>query len=713
MSTEYAESTREEIFSSLFRIRASFAPSNDITNEKYVAAAQAMIDQMIPESFWLELGAEISPDSARACFFRFSRQVPLLDYRTFSTASGGIIVRMICQSEFSQGAGRYASDIFSRWLVPSKQLDSEGCLSIDFSFDLCPEKRYFFSQEVFRFTHPSDLPSALSNIPHLIEGIRLNILAVYHARNIASMKSITLEQRNRIIQENISSLFLSPAATHERSAYDQIHQFLLKLSEEEKNGLVKKNIANLIRNRPQNFDRDVFYEMTAFSAYFNPHFSALRDPRHISRVIAMHYLFKKSLFVEIQNAPNERHLSFKLLKSQLTGTDPVIGILVGINLLKESERFDKKHLMGAVQICLPQAINVADSFIVDGRDEKIRIFYLEIQKQNRQPFSIQEVRVLQRELPPLLKKQVENVVHPIFMPRNEEEVLRNIVLLSKQIKFLRDLPHLTIHYEKQTDAEISFLIVLVRLLRENDLPFKELLKNTQSNLRIAVDEIRSAGTLKRRYPKEAVIFRAILDKSHFFRKDYSLDLKRARQKVVSELKLLLGEFRDYNGGMIHKQDEALEQLRKLIGEAAADNEILLENFFYSLRPGIMQTVHPPETLKILYDLLLESLKDDLAIKGFSLKVAMNGKYFFTMITAAAPTFKEEVQTAVSKLKIPSYDLTSSFLHVQELATIGFIFRSDEIERRTKLQQTLLEAMLKWKINFSCQIKAQGKTNPIL
>jgi hypothetical protein len=155
--------------------------------------------------------------------------------------------------------------------------------------------------------------------------------------------------------------------------------------------------------------------------------------------------------------------------------------------------------------------------------------------------------------------------------------------------------------------------------------------------------------------------------------------------------------------MIHKQDEALEQLRKLIGPSLADNEILLENFFYSLRPGIMQTVHPPETLKILFDLLLESLNDELAMKGFSLKVAAEGKYFFVMVAAAAPTFKEDVQTAIAKLKIPSYDLTTTFLHVQECATIGYIYRTDEIEKRNQLQQTLLDAMLKWKINFSCQL----------
>lgn len=700
VSTEYAESIDEAIFLNPFQIIPAFS-SIDSSLEKFVIAAQALINKIIPKSYWLDLEGE-SPDVIRSTFFELSRNLPIFDYSTFTDGSGGILIKMICPSEHTQGAGRYVSDVLSRWLVPSKSLESAGLISIDFKFKLYPEKGFYFRQDFIRFTHPSDLSIALENIPQLIEEIRLNMLAVYHARSISSMKNLTHEQRNFIVQENIFSLF-SPNIKHDRNVYEQMHQFLLKLSEEEKIGQVQKNIASLINSRPQNFDRDIYYEMTSFSAHFNNQFASIRDPKHISRVIAYHYLFKRTLQLAVQNDPNERHLSFKLLKASMNGQDPMIGILAGINLLKETERFEKKHLMSAIQNCLPEAVPVPDSLVIDRRDEKIRVFYLEIQKSHHQSFQLSEVRLLQQTLPTLIKRQVENVVHPIFMPRNEEEVLRNIVLLSKQIKFLRDLPHLTIHYEKQTDSEISFLIVMVRLLKENELPFKELLHSRELNLRIAIDEIRSAGMLKRRYPKEAVIFRVILDKSSFFRKDYSLDLKRARQKVCADLRQLLGEFRDYNGGMIHKQDEALEQLRKTIGPTASDHEILLENYFYSLRPGIMQTVHSPEILKTLFQLHLDALKENLNLKGFSLKTSQEGKYYFAIVAAAAPTFKEDIQNAISKLKIASYDLTTTFLHVQEFATFGFIYRTDDLEKRSLLQQTLLETMLKWKVNFSCKI----------
>jgi hypothetical protein len=703
MTTEYDEIIDMQQLTMPFCIQSRSSLSGDPSFEKYISAAQAMINQMIPEHYWVKLRSSPSEETLRSIFFHFSRYVPILDYATFADGAGGVVIKTIYPSEFTQGAGRYISDLFSLWLVPGKLLESQGIISIDFKFKYDRQKRYYFQQEFFRLTHPSDLSVALDNIARLLEETRLNILAVFHARAISATNNLSSEQRSQTIQETIFSLF-SPNPKSGRNVYDQMHQFMLKLSEEEKITQVKKNISRLINSHPQNFDRDIYYEMNAFSSNFSTYFAMIRDPGHISRVIAYHYLFKKRLLAAIQYLPQERRVIFKLLKGPLKNQSPCLGILIGINLLKETERFDKKHLMGAIQNCLPQSIAVADSFIVDRREEKLRLFYIEIQKAQQTQFTLQEIRLLQQDLPTLIKRQVENVVHPIFMPRNEEEVLRNIILLSKQIKFLRDLPHLTIHYEKQTDSEISFLIVMVRLLKDNELPFKELVKDLESDLRIAIDEIRSAGTLKRRYPKEAVIFRIILDKSTFFRKDYSLDLKRARQKVSSSLRRILGEFRDYNGGMIHKQNEALELLRKTIGPSASKHEILLENYFYSLRPGIMQTVQSAEVLKILFYQLLEALNEDLSVRGFGMKTSENNKHFFATVVAAAPTFKEDALSAIARLKIASYDLTTTFLHVHETAAIGFIYRTDETEKRLLFQQTLLDVMLKWKVNFSCQIR---------
>ena len=54
---------------------------------------------------------------------------------------------------------------------------------------------------------------------------------------------------------------------------------------------------------------------------------------------------------------------------------------------------------------------------------------------------------------------------PVFMPRNEEEIMRNIVSLSDQIKYLRDIPQVFITFDEQTTANLFFTIIMVRLLK--------------------------------------------------------------------------------------------------------------------------------------------------------------------------------------------------------------------------------------------------------
>jgi hypothetical protein len=732
----------------LFRIRQVLPHTDPL----YLAAAQQMVESVIPESCWLD-----QPISSREFFSLMSRHVPILHYELISDEPGGMIVKLLCYAEFAHGVGRYITDLFNRWLIPGKRISSEGGLSLKFRFVRYPERTWYFWHKVFLFNHIKELSSVLTTLPRLIEEAKLGLLAVYQARALASFTSLSHEQKNQIVKENLSSLFSIPYPVLDRTAYDQMQALILKLSEEEKIGEIKKNISSLWQYRSKSFDSDVFHEMTGFTShYFRAHFATVRNPRHLSRIIALHYLFKKILLQSIQRSPHERHIRIKLFNAH--ESNKTIGILLGIHLFHETERFGKKHLLEAVQTCLyrnhlknrecdeegaqifcsetsglaqaqdiseekkfvatlPSSnadssgcfgispiVAVHDSFVMDRTEEKARIFYLEIQKSSLQPFNNLELRQLRQELPPLLKKSVENLVHPIFMPRNEEEVLRTIVLLSKQIRYLRDLPHITIHYEKQTEIDIIFLVVLVRLVKETTPSFKEKLRRCPSSVRIVIDEVRVAGSLKRRIPKEAVIFRVFLEKTPFVRKDYSLDLKRARQKVSMELHRLLGEFRDFNGGMIHKQDEALEQLRIALGPVATHHEVLLENFFYSLRPGIMQTVHSSDVLCTFFDLFLKVLDQDLSQQEFVLKTTSSPNYLFLIIGAIAPTFKEEVLAAIARLKIASYDLTSSFLIVQESATLGFIFRSEDQEKRKQLQQVVLESMLHWKIHFSCQVK---------
>lgn len=306
---------------------------------------------------------------------------------------------------------------------------------------------------------------------------------------------------------------------------------------------------------------------------------------------------------------------------------------------------------------------------------------------------------LRQKLPREFAKQAENAIHPLFMPRNEEEMIRNLIVLANQIKYVRDFPQVSIHYEKQTHIDLTFTVIIARLLKGNIDPLRKILE--KSTLKMDVDDVRVMGYLKQKYAKEAAILRVTVDKKPFFRPDYSVDLLKARQKIVSELGLCLGEFRDFNGGMILKQDEALEQLRQELDMLSQEEEFLLENYFYSLKPGIMQTVHDSSILKKHYELLGAVLKSDLKLHPYHMEAISMGKFFLCFFAATAPTFKDSVINAIAQLDISSRDLTTSFLEIDHITAMGFILRTESVEVAQVFQSALRVAFHEWSHRFYC------------
>lgn len=311
--------------------------------------------------------------------------------------------------------------------------------------------------------------------------------------------------------------------------------------------------------------------------------------------------------------------------------------------------------------------------------------------------------IAQLKKPPFeFLRQAENNVHPIFMPRNEEETLRNLIVLATQIKYVRDLPQLSIHYEKQTEDELTFTVIIARLLKGAIDPLRKILEKSQ--LRMDIDDVRVMGYLKHKYAKEAAILRVTLNKRTFFRADHSVDLLRARQKIVSNLVECLGEFRDFNGGMILKQDESLSQLRHELGKLSQEKEFILENYFYSLKPGIMQTVHESFVLKRHFELLNEALDADFTLQPYQIVTALAGKFFLCFVAATSGSYKENVLDAMAPLEVSSRNLTMSFQQVEETSAMGFILRMETSETAQKFQMTIEEALREWSHRFYCIVR---------
>jgi hypothetical protein len=685
-------------YKELFHITPLLLPTGVITSgyDNYILSIEDLLGDIIPQDLYKKASSNPCYKTFHDFYVNLPKESPIITFSDITSSPCCFSFTTLCYGEFTHGTGRFIADMLSKWLIPGKNLALTGNRSLAFTFKLFSQHKYFITENFVALNDDKEVEMAKKNLQYFIKEIRLNMLSVYHARQIISMNRLSLEQKSAMIQDNILTLLKKPKKNYNTSAFDQMQNFLIKLSAEKKLSEIEQNLAYLMQKKPNTFDRDIFNAIHHMMYIFNDNFTAIRDPRHISRIIGLQYLFRKMITQALYNEPNKRHIVVKLLKTRVVYDQTpkiVLGLLITLNFMNEAEKFEKSHILETIWYCIQDVQYINKSYIADVRDEKIRSYYLEVEKSNLSNFSFEEIKTLRKRLPQELKNRVVNPVHPIFMPRNEEEILRNIILLSKQLKYVRDLPQVIITYEKQTGYNISFNVILVRLLKPNVKPLKQAFTSSNTFLKYTLEEVKKIGYLKKKYPKEANLFKVSVNNKRFFRSDKSLDLQKARQCVSKELVNILGDFRDYNGGMILKQSQAFDSLKEIV--TIKNNESLLENFFYSLRPGVMQSIIPSTIIKHLFSLLISILKNDFDEKPFYYQMHTIENYFLVSIASNNPTFKDETISAIKNLNIPSFELTQSSLEVNKIETLNFIYRSHDTKHFKSLETTIKHHLTKF------------------
>lgn len=667
-----------------------FPIGGEVDYSLYISFMQQILQKVLPEDILYTLTHPSPPGAISKAFLQLQEMLPLIIWDIPEEAPSAVSFTLLCPAEFTHGVGRYTTDMMTRWLVPGKFLAVSSIHSLSFQF-LANAKQNFFIHHMFLdVDDENDLASINNHFAALTKEIRLSILAVRHARGISSIKKLSSEEKKVLIQENLASVLDKGSKDADKNLFDQMHHFLLKLSAEEKMTKMKENFS--LSQRPKIFDRDIFNEIRNLVLLFPDKFTAIRDMGHVSRLISFQYLFRKALQERVANQPNERHVSVKLLKVKLQSRSEqkvVIGVVGGMNALRKNELFDERHLLEAMQCSIKGIRKIKDSYISYRRDaDKTHLFYIEIEKEDGTAFTLEEIKDLQKKLPKELKNHVESVIHPVFMPRNEEEVMRHIVVLSQQLKYVRDIPQVNLSFETQTERELSFTVVLLRLLKAKTPPLKELFQKAEGPLSFYDLEAKQVGFLRKRYPKEANVFTVKISKSPFLRKDYSVDLFKARQVVSAELYRIVGEMRDFNGGILSKQQEMFEQLKSALCITDQASDFLLENFFYSLTPPIMQSLLSPPVIKDLFLMMQEGLAHNFKDIPYLVTSSQSQDHFLLLIASRQGNFKDRVMERINKLSIPSSDLAHTALKTQDIFCLGFIFRCSDQRR----QDAFLEAV---------------------
>ncbi len=539
------------------------SPLQEADDKLFLTAIEQIVSKLVPPS----IKSEIEAGSLRSLF----KSLPLIQH---STISRTVSITTLCPSPYTHGVGRYLNDTLSRWLVPGKILPIMGVASLNFSFEKLLRHQFYVHHVLLDLESVEDIETAVHQMPKLVREIILNIQAVYRARYLASLRSISSEQKQQLIEQHLKS-FLQPESS---SVFDEMQHVLQKLSGEQTVQQATQAMRHLAQSRPKFFDRETFYEMTRLTTLLSDQFTANRTPQHISRVVALHYLFKKTPSVQLKVFPVKQR--------------SILCICLGY-----SREIDLSLLQHAVRLCLPSATLVEHSILSDSH-----FYYLEVTQPQFSPAEITRIRShLTDQIAQLLERQDRLA----SLPRNEEDVARNLILLSHELHAKTDSPQVIIHYEKHTRTEIVFSVLLVRLLLSDTPNLRQRIASHRNGVKFVIDELRSVGKLKQKTVKEGAVLSATVEKKPFVRADGSVHFLAARQQVAENLTHLLGSYRDFNGGMIIRQEQTLRELRELIGPVSQETSLLLESYFYSLRPGMLPAVLPVEVLKAHFLQLLE------------------------------------------------------------------------------------------------------------
>jgi hypothetical protein len=680
----------------LLKIKPNFACPEGLASgfTHYAQGIEDSLYMLISKMFEQE-----SWNSQEEFFQKILNNLPIIDWQA-AKESGILSLTCLAPAQNTHGLGRFICDHSSRWLLPGKQLALVHVNSLAFTIEKAPTCHLFFHQQLIRIDQPQDFALILDNVELFTKQLKMNILTVMHARNVVMQKTLSFEEKKMIIQENIATLLGKSQKEIDRSAYDHTHQFIIKMISEENAVQFKESLNALIDLRPQIFDRGVFNELQEQISTFSDQFIACRDTKHLTRMISYEYLFRKNTTHMTSKQPNQRHLSFKLLQTQIKNSSsnhPILGILVAMNLLRENEIFEEKHLFKALQACIQNISKIKGSFIEHRSEKNIRTFYLEVEKKDQKSLTAKELGIIKKRLPSEIKTRIESVYSPVFMPKNEEEVLKNILILSNELKYVLDIPQLYVTFQKQTESKLWFTVILLRLIKPNTKQAKLMIESLPKQIRVENLEIRTVGCLRKKYPKEAIVADFCLDKKQFVRKDFSLDLYEARRVLVSSLEETFGELRDYNGGIISKQNEALAKFRNLLTQINIHNDFLIENYFYSLLPTYMPSILPLYVMKKQFQLVLKALEKTYSFKEVFFEIQYLEQYLIILLASTNSAFKDFIMEEVHKENFHSSNLTTLNMPAEEVYLIGYIYKTEQLDEENVLVEKISNSIRKWSI----------------
>ena len=458
---------------------------------------------------------------------------------------------------------------------------------------------------------------------------------------------------------------------------------------------VYEKIQKWLCRFPNSIDNSIFNNIAIFYLLATKKFLDHRNSSHLFRIVLSIHTMQKKLLHSMTFSTHMRHLELRWIPTNLIfpfSTKPVLGCLIGFNLMDRYELFDEENIILSLQKYLPQLRLVKESsYCHISQHKNLKVLYFEIEKKNGASLSLLEQSLLKNNLEEKVRKSIQPLSPTIFMKHNDEEIYKNILVLSQEIDTLNDLPQAYINFDHQTGKEIIFRIILVHITPFHQFSLKEHFLDNK----FISERVKVVKHIEDR-PIEAHIFRLHLPRvSSLLRSDGSLNFYIARQKIVALMTSAIGEFRDYNGGILIKQQELLHEFKDNFPEFTSKDPELIETFFYALTPLEKQVIIRVEVLSKLFNYFLKNYNSKLLKGGYLFEDYHSENEIFLIVHADDSSLISAISTFLLEQSLIDLDITYNFMNTAEGVFFNCTISQVDKKSEDSFVQALQGTLQKW------------------
>lgn len=542
-------------------------------------------------------------------------------------------------SSFENFAVKFIYDLIYLEIDPIAEIELESFCSLPFRFFELDTKKYLVTETVILVKDLENIEFCHTVIKGLQKQMRQGLRSAFYARMVMEMKGCSLEGKTSYVQQRIMQY---------------IHRF------------------------PDLFDYDLIPMMNRFMTDVKELYTKNRSIKDLSKIIVRLYFCKRKILVGVkQRVGGIRQVYVKsnpLFVEELFGRKKVLGISISLSFLSENERLGEEHILKACKNFIPKIKVVENSFMnLSNKGDKEKLFYLEIEKKEGIISGYEKLK-LETGLAKYLEVHIQKFARKIFMPQNTEEVMKYTVALSKELKTKNDFPQVAVLFDSQVHDSLLFTAIIVKPKAENKgKTFSIFETGMQKKYSCNIKHIRSLGDFK-----EGLEVSYKMRIKNFIRDDYSIDIYRARAKVIQDLEKRFGIVRDYNGGMLEKQGGLLSQCQLALRKKGIKNVVLIENFFYAMQPSEMRAIFNVDSF-IEFFIAFHDLFTYQISKDTKLEVNDNKIMFFARVKSERKkdAFINEMQAFDASIG----DIVYFSLRIQEKFYLGVKFKyQDDTEK---------------------------------